>query len=503
MWSMKRSRANGHVEISEHTEIRRKPMPSSNQQVANFSYPRTDFVHLYRRDDPVVRDSLGSESSPPPMVEDHGSDLSAEDDCQYRVAGSELWDSWPAREHKGKKIDYPAFIKSPTDVRDDRSHREPAKSQRTPPTTRGPALSSGSQSSQVLSRPADVQGPEPQPSAPKPPPKVTYSLFPPAEIHPKHAPVPLQPPSGTRSMGLEPSPRSLPSTQKMRNAAADGKGRVTSAYRPGSSRATTPISVHGSSITAGSSLLLRSPGPTPPASPSDVRGSSEVPNYPSARAEKSSTSNSNQRNFSLSKITTRSSPSLANLAKAHHQASKTGHHHKPVTPADLYDRPLPPLPTERPETPPQVSVFETDTDDEADEDDGRPTSEAKKFARRLMHGLVHHHLHHHHDNEKRDKGTAPDHKRSISDDGPSGSKEGGGGGRMGISRTFNAAARYRHSGGTADAAGPPRAAVSMDLPRDSGHRQYQQMADEGEKGGRFWSGRASNELLGRIWKRRC
>ncbi|SPQ19480.1 4bce1a12-cdf6-4fb5-8da5-4ebb299613a4 [Thermothielavioides terrestris] len=324
MWSMKRSRANGHVEISEHTEIRRKPMPSSNQQVANFSYPRTDFVHLYRRDDPVVRDSLGSESSPPPMVEDHGSDLSAEDDCQYRVAGSELWDSWPAREHKGKKIDYPAFIKSPTD-----------------------------------------------------------------------------------------------------------------------------------------------------------------------------------RNFSLSKITTRSSPSLANLAKAHHQASKTGHHHKPVTPADLYDRPLPPLPTERPETPPQVSVFETDTDDEADEDDGRPTSEAKKFARRLMHGLVHHHLHHHHDNEKRDKGTAPDHKRSISDDGPSGSKEGGGGGRMGISRTFNAAARYRHSGGTADAAGPPRAAVSMDLPRDSGHRQYQQMADEGEKGGRFWSGRASNELLGRIWKRRC
>lgn len=144
-------------------------------------------------------------------------------------------------------------------------------------------------------------------------------------------------------------------------------------------------------------------------------------------------------------------------------------------------------------------MFETDSDDENDEDDDRAGSEAKNFARRLMHGLVHHHLHHDHDKQRDKVLGGSDHKRSVSDDGPSGSKERTGGSRMGISRTLNAATRYRRGGAAAEAADSARAVVSMDLPR----QQYkQQGVEEAERGGRFWSSRGSNEFLGRILRRR-
>ncbi|KAK4157022.1 hypothetical protein C8A00DRAFT_40605 [Chaetomidium leptoderma] len=541
MWLMKRSRTGNHPEVPD---IRCQPL--LKQPVANFSYPRTDFIHLYRKELPGIRDSHGSESSPPPMVEDHGSDLSTEDDCQYRVTGADLWNSWHAREKEGKKPDYPALINSTPRVHETQS----PMARENPQATRGP-LSSGSQNRQVT-RPMVVSCPEQRPHPPRPPPKGCYSLFPPPDVSHQRSLAPLQIPSVPRQPGLEPSPLSLnfPPTPSSRNIFTDAKGNAVVMFRPSSSRATTPGSVHGGSIAASSSdsipLLLRSPGPTPPDSPSGTSSSSEAPNNPSIKPVKSrSPSHTNLRNFSLSKMTTQSSPSLANLAKTHHQQQPQPPTPKtpktrpqpttPTTPTSttaLYDRPLPPLPTQMqqqqqpkpPSPPPHISVFETDTDDDDDSDNEDDTGrlrprtgggsggggETKNFARRFMHGLVHHHHHlgSQHDNKKQ---GAEQHKRSVSDEGPStsaasGGERGSGGGRSGISRTLNAAARYRRGGGEA------RAAVSMDLPRRSGggggggagRLRYQQVGEELEKGGgggggRFWGGKGGGGEM--LWER--
>lgn len=493
MWLKKRSKTDNHEEAAE---IRCQPV--LKQPVANFSYPRTDFVHLYRKEQPSVRDSQGSESSAPPLVEDHGSDLSAEDYSQYRAIGAHLWDSYHTKEHEERKADSLGPITSTARARENDSHQEPAVARHNTPTTSGP-LSSGSQRSQG-SRRVVVSCPEQRPNPPKPPPKPCYSLFPPSSSQ-KRAPAPIQTCSAPRHPGLEPSPLSLhfPPTPSSRGGATDGKG-ITVQLRPRSPpRATTPGSVHGGSIAASSTesipLLLRSPGPTPPASPSgssssEGPSSSEVPKYP-LKVRKRAPSHTNLRNFSLSKFTTRSSPSLANLAKAHPQAQEA--HDQPPLPTNYHDRPLPPLPTERPPSPPHVSVFETDSDDEDDDEKGRLISgETKNFARRFMHGLVHHHHHDNNSNNKREKGPGQDHKRSVSDDGPSTStsKErigagggGGGGGKSGLSRTLGA--RYRRGGALGESA---RTAVSMDLPREGEAGAYQQVTgDEGEglKGGRF------------------
>ena len=107
-----------------------------------------------------------------------------------------------------------------------------------------------------------------------------------------------------------------------------------------------------------------------------------------------------------------------------------------------------------------------------------------------MHGLVHHH-------GKRDKSAGQDHKRSVSDEGPSAKERQGG--RTGISRTLNATSRYRRSA-PEESSPLSRGAVSMDLPRDTG---YQPVADESEKVGRHKGGRGSGEmLLGKIlWRK--
>lgn len=508
MWLMKRSRMDNHADVSD---IQCQPLV--RQHIANFSYPRTDFVHQHRKEGPSVHDSQGSGSSPPPMMEDHGSDLSAEDDCQYRVTGMDLWDSWHVREDEGKKPDYPAFNHSPAGAHETGFHQGSAKTRENPPKTRG-SVSSGSQSGQA-NLAGVVPCSEQRHHGPPPPSKVCYSLFPTPPQKPVPAPLPML--SIPRQSGLEPSPLSLnfPLTPSSRGTMTDVKGNAMPTSRPGSSRATTPNSahgggsgsLHGGSIATSSSdsipLLLRSPGPTPPASPCRTSSPSDAPRYP-LRLKKRTPSQTNLRNFSLSKITTRSSPALAALAKAHRQAQAQNPQNKPLTPADLYDRPLPPLPTERPPSPPHISVFETDSDDE-DNSDARPAGgETRSLARRFMKGLVHHHHnhHHHHHDDRREKGLRQDHKRSVSDEGPSSSKERSS--RSGISRTLNVA-RYRR-GGAVEA--PSRAAVSMDLPRERGSHAYQQVLEEEEKsGGRFWGGRGGGKgggelFLGRVFRRR-
>ncbi|KAK4237382.1 hypothetical protein C8A03DRAFT_16072 [Achaetomium macrosporum] len=524
MWLKKRSREASHPDVvSRGPEIRCQPV--AIQHIANFSYPRTDFVHLYSQEQPEdTRASRGSESSPPTLVEDHGSDLSVEDDSQYRATGADLWDSWHIEESEGHTRDRPALLKSSCGAQERRSQHVPSGRRHNPSTTRDPALSSGSQSSQA-SQHVFLPCPEHQLHTPRVAPKVSYSLLPPAEIPRKRLPVPLQSSSDRRPVGLEPSPLSpyIRPTAHSRNATSSGRRQEKPGHRSISSRAITPSLPHGGSIGASSSdsipLLRRSPGPTPPASPSatsssEVRISSERPSRALPRAIQGSASHTHLRHPSLSKNATRSTPSLANLAKSDHQAQASDiRPQRPSNPAGFYDRPLPPLPIEtaRPPTPPTISVFESDSDDDSDDaGDGRQGG-ARNFARRFLHDLVHHHPR---DRRRKAASAGLEHKRSVSDEGPSSSppKERG---RIGLARTLNAAARYHRRGGdgTGDgdsAAAARRAAVSMDLPRDRDGRQllpYRQVPgpeDEAEKGGgtRFWSGRSSNEFFGRIMRRK-
>lgn len=510
--------------------------------VANFSYPRTDLVHLYRKEQPGARDSQGSESSPPPLVEDHGSDLSAaEDDLQQLPAADvKMWKKWRAKEEKLEKVERRART-NPT------GYQQLATPPAASPTAHCPP-SSGSQSGQQNIR-VVVPCPEQQrPQAPKPPPKGGYSLFPSASVSARRAHVPLPaPPTIPQQSGLAPSPVSPNfSFPVPLQGAIDRRNQPVAACRPNIWTAKAPGGVHGGSIAASSSdsipLLLRSPGPTPPHSPPGTSSSSEAPPYPFELEKRPPPPETTLRDLPpMVKKATRSSPSLANLARAQRQGqAQEPLPQRPPTPTDIHDRPLPPLPSlqtalPRFPSPPNVSVFEPDTDDEDEPVKSRPSSsEARNFARRLMHGLVHHHSHSppSSPHDRRDKGQhgllLADHKRSVSDEGPStaaGSSSsaaagagvgagaaakdrgsagsGGSGGRGGFSRTLGAAARYRW-GGTAASAGaeevsaPVRGAVSMDLPRErvgeeGGRGRPQQGGDEGERGGRF---------LGRLLRRK-
>ncbi|KAK3336643.1 hypothetical protein B0T19DRAFT_437384 [Cercophora scortea] len=55
-----------------------------------YQYPETAHHRLYEQ--PDYRESLGSDCSVPGMVDDHGSDVSTEDDYQYHAVGTEVWD---------------------------------------------------------------------------------------------------------------------------------------------------------------------------------------------------------------------------------------------------------------------------------------------------------------------------------------------------------------------------------------------------------------------------
>ncbi|KAK3298505.1 uncharacterized protein B0H64DRAFT_76678 [Chaetomium fimeti] len=528
-------------------EIHRPPI----HHVANFSYPRTDFVHLYRKEQPGARDSQGSQSSAPPLVEDHGSDISAaEDDPQQllkddaqrlpkdnprQVPGDDsrklleddpqqlpaadvkMWKRWRARERKREEAERQALT-NPT------SDQQLAKASANPPTTHN-------------DRSVVVPSQEQQrPHAPKPPPNACYSLFPsPSECRRRVAPAPLHIPTVPQQIGLAPSPISpnFPLPPSSRGGVTDWRNYTTATSRPGVSTTKTPGPVHSGSFAASSSdsvpLLLRSPGPTPPHSPPSTSSSSEAPQWP-LEPKRCPPPEASPRSFTLAKKTTRSSPSLANLARAQRQEEALEPlPRKPPTPSDIHDRPLPPLPRDRfpPPPPPNVSVFEADTDDEDEAPEARPSSsgDARNFARRVMHGLVRHQSpQRQHDappDRGQSQGQSADHKRSVSDEGPStatgsssssaavpvkdrgsgGSGASGGGasgGRSGISRTLNAAARYRWGGpaagaGEGDGAPPPRGAVSMDLPREGVRgeevvaRGRSQQDGEGlEKGGRFF-----------------
>ncbi|KAL2167011.1 hypothetical protein VTG60DRAFT_1878 [Thermothelomyces hinnuleus] len=520
MWLMKPPMPDNFQDADE-----RRCQSSSRQHIANFSYPRSDFVHYYPKQHSTARNSQGSDSSPPQLVEDHGSDFSVEDDPQFRTLEANPWNSWHARVEQRVKSNHPALIDSAGSREVTARGPTLARGDSSPTTPRSP-VDSGSQTDEAARRVA-TSCQEQVLHPPRTPPKACYSLFPSTDRSPKRSPARLRTCLDGQPPGSETSPLyyDFPSPPRSRAAITSGKNNATATLRPGSSRATTPCSRHADSSAASSSdsipLLLRSPGPTPPRSPS-TRSSSESPNCSSFEVRNYSPPHNNLRNFSLSEISAQSSPSLPSLAKTQSQNHPLNHstNSRPPVPAGIYyDRPLPPLPTERSCSPPHISVFETDSDDEEGREDDRPSSvteSTRNLARRFMHGLVHHSHHHHHrhhqpnpDGREKRLGQRSDHKRSVSDEGPPTSASAakskgsyssdGGSARIGIARKLNAATGYRKGGTTAAVkAAASRGAVSMDLPRGSASPGGGVEAYGGQKAGR----RKVDFFWGRILRRK-
>ncbi|KAL2158430.1 hypothetical protein VTH06DRAFT_4478 [Thermothelomyces fergusii] len=413
------------MQDDSHDADERRDRSNSRQQIANFSYPRSDFVHYYPKQLSTVRNSQGSDSSPPQLVEDHGSDFSYEDDSQLRALEASSWGCWHARTQQGAKSDHPALVDSAVS-------RQAA--------ARGPTLACGD-SSPTTRSPADLG-----------------------------------------SQTDEPSRRVAASSQEQQDEKRNNRAKTR--------------------LFEGLNTLLKAWGLQ--------RG-----NLVGFNSAATSESRVKSAALPLDWVLFRELRLLLNRLRI--LSTNSG----PLAPAAIYhDRPLPPLPAERPSSPPHISVFETDSDDEDGEGNDWPLSVAettKSLARRFMHGLVHHshsrhHHHHHHQScDGREKGfkQCPSHKRSVSDEGPAtpasptknkGSESAdGGGARIAVARKRNAAAGSRKAGTAAEAkAAASRGAMSMDLPRDSTSPRGRVEADGGQKTGR----RRVDFFWGRILRRK-
>ena len=138
--------------------------------VANYSYPRKNSRSAaHGKED---RESLGSDSSAPGLVDDRtDSEASLDDDYQYRTSTDELWDSfWPPRAESKKPQEtlappaklYPALIPSPR-----RKKQQQLPSSRAPSPPMAWPLPNGTPPSQRRTRKpagAFIESPTPKPT---------------------------------------------------------------------------------------------------------------------------------------------------------------------------------------------------------------------------------------------------------------------------------------------------------------------------------------------------
>ncbi|KAK4168655.1 hypothetical protein QBC43DRAFT_104069 [Cladorrhinum sp. PSN259] len=397
---------------------------SCRTMTANFSYPQTE-PQSYQPQNSDGRDSLGSNSSAPGMVEDTSSETSADADNTT----SELWNSFFSHTN-WKRPAYPAVItEGLTTTKEGRPSTRgrtghPASQHNTPSPS---PCSSGSERSQT-------------PKASK-----GYKLFPAAVAGHPHVRFPV-PPSEDRSRktSLQTPSSCDPLLSNDTNVTSKSSlndynyksSAVTSPALESEFRPSSALSRRTSEYSCEEDIpILSRDYYTPPHSPR-IKGkrpvqtqpppSPETPISPLSKsptspfAEKSLPGPQSQpwvssdttattkrrpsliglRNVSLSKLSTRSTPSLTHQAKS--QVVKAC---SPLScpvkipisalaaaasSAAYMDRPLPPLPstaTSYNPTPPNISVFEVDSDDE-DEENSAFGSENQSFTKRLMRGLA-------------------------------------------------------------------------------------------------------------------
>ena len=374
----------------------------------NHLHPPSDRIQNTQDDQEPGRDSLGSDCVPG-MVEDHGSEISA-DECDYR--GIELWGSfWESRMNNmiSRTSPYPALQGSPATARKAR----PGQDFRTDGGIQlhmlHQAHTTKDQRSQSLMPLFGATAERQRSKARNPPPRASYSIFPP--------PSPPGPRTSSfsrpRTGSIATSPHAFQSPLDTKTPSIwprDAAPPVdTTIFYPATSkqtRATPKATIRTVTSTHGSPLI-----PFPSLSTEPLRPPSRLKPLPDlpvqARTASRRPSLAALRKLSLSKLATNSSPSLASIAQT--QAKQTAlvsgeRDQHPLRRPALLDRslrPLPPLPVEETATtPPVVSVFEFDSDTESVRGDGSTGG----FARRLIRGITH--------PLRKDKAS---HQRSVSD----------------------------------------------------------------------------------------
>ncbi|KAK3694795.1 hypothetical protein B0T22DRAFT_81965 [Podospora appendiculata] len=383
--------------------------------------------HLYEQSD--YRESLGSDCSVPGMVDDHGSDVSTEDDYQYHAVGTEVWDSfWHAQPQNGISTRPPHSTLMEPRLRgrwNTRHHQDSvasvAERENKPPTVR--LVSNTAEQPDQPSWPLPLSSPGHQrPRTPKAPPRASYSLFPPTEPQSPDKQRPLPPRRSSLSRpqiagSFHRQHASQPSLNS-RKQSIDATitlvtpSRVPSAAGQASSMTPALATTHDSPASPSTVRLLPSPiiSSWPPSHRKPGLEPHERPQTAGRRPSLASL-----RKHSFSRVPTQSSPALRHLAQTHSQDPESTQQ-KPklqhfISHAVL-ERPLPPLPNFAPELsqpstppPPNVSFFDLDSDDS---DTGTTGEESRSFARRFMRGFVSSH------NRSRDTSKGS-HQRSASD----------------------------------------------------------------------------------------
>lgn len=301
------------------------------------------------------RGSAGSDCSMPGMVEDHGSDISTEDDYQYHATDTELWDSfWQTRadEAARERVQYPALLDTY------RPRHQLPVAMVNQELQHMPRDQAGSQSIQQ-----GLSWPLPQPNSSvkqheKTTPRASYSLFPSkTDIPPVQALGFPRRPSVTEQPGDRDSQSSgsssntrRPSVDAVLNNPADPAQVASYMRRP---LPATPKPATPRGTVSGISPLDMKPLPKTPDQEQDSPPRSSM---------------TRRRKGSISKTPTRSSPSLSVQ-------------HQTIIPLDKELRSyrsqalrVPSTLPEEPPSPPQISVFELD--------------DTPGLARRFVRGLV-------------------------------------------------------------------------------------------------------------------
>lgn len=337
--------------------------------VNNYSYPRADAARCQRKSI-MGRGSLDSDCSMPGMVDDHGSDVSAEDDYQYHVSAAELWDSfWQAsgtKEQRSKRDAYPAFTAPPA-LRPQAQQPEPRIREEADTDS---CAYTGRISPESPSWPLPCNAAQDRPVKTITP-KASYSLFPaPAKV----PALPVLPPRQS-SLGA-PLPSSRPHTPTTRRPAVRASSHSLSSVpkmRPNPIDLGHVASYSSSSAPVSPMLALTSPpiGPPPSALP-------PPPRRPALRNRSASAAAGTFRpqHFIPPSLATATSapPTITTFSGAAAASTSSLVSSRSPTPAQM--RPL------LPASPPKVSVFEADSDTEEDDHD-------KSFARRIVKGLAH------------------------------------------------------------------------------------------------------------------
>jgi hypothetical protein len=367
--------------------------------VSNYSYPRSE-TPLPKHDEPSTdRTSVGSNCSVPSMVDDQGSDASADDDYQYHAQGAELWNTfWHAKGHSEMPYDgvrhsaAPAAASSGTRSRSnsqmdlgvqDRGTQSARQSRAPSVTEAWPLVPSCEAPRPETARAACSKG--------------SYSLFP-------RAPLVQSRPSRTSSLAQSDTAASAFALHHA-SASAVNLSSLGRDRRPSALNLSAPTRQYNPDL----------PTP-PPLSPFNPFGSS-FPEEPSSRAHSPSSplphmtqrpSLSNLRHLTTSRMPSQHATQLPHTRLVRAKSSPRLHRDQAGFFTAYTSPPLPPLPSpplpswarmpstdtlptpppsatltpvSRAPSPPRISVFELDSDDEQEDDD------TQSFARRFVRGF--------------------------------------------------------------------------------------------------------------------